>query len=149
MEVILNKDIENLGFEFEIVSVKPGYGRNFLIPQGLAKLATPANREELAKILEERREQEEAAIAKANEIVASMKGVSIELTAKVGEGDKLFGSINNADLTKYLNDKGVNVERKHIQILGKNIKRLGRYSALLKPHREVEYEFSFDVVAAQ
>lgn len=65
MDVILNKDIENLGFEYEIVSVKPGYGRNFLIPQGLAKLATPANREVLNKILEDRREQEEAAIAKA------------------------------------------------------------------------------------
>lgn len=146
MDVILNKDIENLGFEYEIVSVKPGYGRNFLIPQGLAKLATPANREVLNKILEDRREQEEVAIAKAKKIVSSIEGLTIEISAKVGEGDKLFGSINNADLTKYLNDKGVEIERKHVQILGKNIKRLGRYHVLVKPHRDVAREFTFDVV---
>lgn len=146
MNIILQEDVENLGFEFEVVTVKPGYGRNFLIPQGKAKLATPKNVEELNKILDARREEEAAAIAKANEIIASMDGLEIAMTAKVGEGDKLFGSINNADLTKFLNNKGVNVERKHVQILGKNIKRLGKYSALVKPHREVQKEISFDVI---
>lgn len=147
MNVILQEDLDNLGFEFEVVNVKPGYARNFLIPQGKAKLATPKNMEELNKIMDSRREQEEAAIATANEIVKSMEGLVIEIPAKVGEGDKLFGSINNADLTDYLNKNGVNVERKHVQILGKNIKRLGHYHGLVKPHRDVEHEFTFDVVA--
>lgn len=146
MNIILQEDVENLGFEFEVVTVKPGYGRNFLIPQGKAKLATPKNVEELNKILDARREEEAAAIAKANDIIASMEGLEIVMPAKVGEGDKLFGSINNADLTKFLNNKGVNVERKHVQILGKNIKRLGKYTALVKPHREVQKEISFDVI---
>lgn len=147
MDVILQEDFENLGFEYEVVSVKPGYARNFLFPQGKAKLATPKNLEELNKIMETRKEVEEAAIAKANEIVASMEGIEISIPAKVGEGDKLFGSINNADLTSFLNSKGVEVERKHVQILGKTIKRLGHYHGVIKPHREVEHEFTFDVIA--
>lgn len=147
MNVILQEDLENLGFEFEVVSVKPGYARNYLIPQGKAKLATPKNMEELNKVMESRKEQEEAAIASAKEIVASMEGLTIELPAKVGEGDRLFGSINNADLTDFLNKNGVNVERKHVQILGKNIKRLGHYHGVVKPHRDVQHEFSFDVIA--
>lgn len=102
MKVILQEDIENLGFEYEVVNVKPGYARNFLIPQKKAKLAIPSNMDELNQILDERKEIEEAAIAKANSIVESMKGLEITIPAKVGEGDKLFGSINNADLTKYL-----------------------------------------------
>ncbi|MDO5654716.1 MAG: 50S ribosomal protein L9 [Flavobacteriaceae bacterium] len=147
MNVILQEDLENLGFEFEIVSVKPGYARNFLIPQGKAKEATTKNLAELNQIMESRREQEETAIASAKEIIAAMEGLTIELPAKVGEGDRLFGSVNNADLTDFLNKNGVNVERKHVQILGRNIKRLGHYHAVLKPHREIQHEFTFDVIA--
>lgn len=147
MDVILQEDFENLGFEYEVVSVKPGYARNFLFPQGKAKLATPKNLEELNAIMESRKEHEEAAMATANAIVSSMEGLEIAIPAKVGEGDKLFGSINNADLTEFLNSKGVEVERKHVQILGKTIKRLGHYHGLIKPHRDVEHEFTFDVIA--
>ncbi|QAR31093.1 50S ribosomal protein L9 [Ornithobacterium rhinotracheale] len=146
MQVILTKDVENLGFEFEVVSVKPGYGRNFLIPQGLAKLATPKNIEELNKVLEDRKAHEEALIAEANKIIEAVKGLELVIAAKVGEGDKLFGSVNNADLTDLLNQKGVQVERKHVSILGRNIKRLGTYTAIVKPHRSVQTEISFDIV---
>ncbi|MGV4439620.1 50S ribosomal protein L9 [Ornithobacterium rhinotracheale] len=146
MQVILTKDVENLGFEFEVVSVKPGYGINFLIPQGLAKLATPKNIEELNKVLEDRKAHEEALIAEANKIIEAVKGLELVIAAKVGEGDKLFGSVNNADLTDLLNQKGVNVERKHVSILGRNIKRLGSYTAIVKPHRSVQTEISFDIV---
>lgn len=147
MNVILKEDLENLGFEYEIVSVKPGYARNYLIPQGKAVLATPNAIEELNKIMEERKEVEAAAIAEAKEIIASLEGLEIVMTAKAGEGEKLFGSINNADLKDFLNKKGINVERKHVQIMGKSIKRLGRYSAIIKPHRDVVFELDFDVVA--
>lgn len=147
MNVILMEDLDNLGFEYEIVSVKPGYGRNFLIPQGKAKLATPKNMEELNRIMESRKEEEAASVARAKEIVASMEGLEIAIPAKVGEGDKLFGSVNNADLTDFLNKNGVEVERKHVQILGKTIKRLGHYHGVVKPHRDVEHEFKFDVIA--
>ena len=147
MNVILQEDLENLGFQYEVVSVKPGYARNFLIPTGKAKLAIAKNMEELNAILESRKEQEEAAIAKAKAVVSSMEGLEIAIPAKVGEGERLFGSINNADLTAFLNKNGVEVERKHVQILGKTIKRLGHYHGLVKPHRDVEHEFTFDVIA--
>lgn len=147
MDVILTKDVENLGFEFEVVSVKPGYGRNYLIPQGLAKLATPANREELNKVLDDRKAHEEELMAEAKKIIDAVKDLEIAIAAKVGEGDKLFGSINNADLTEVLNKKGVEVERKHVTILGRNIKRLGTYTAVIKPHRNVETELTFEVIS--
>lgn len=147
MDIILTKDVENLGFEYEIVSVKPGYARNFLIPKGAAKLATPANREALEKTLAERKAEEDALIAEAQKIVDAVKELEISIAAKVGEGDKLFGSINNADLTEILAGKGVEVERKHVSIMGKTIKRLGSYTAVIKPHREVFTELEFNVVA--
>lgn len=147
MEVILKKDVDNLGFEFEVLTVKPGYARNFLIPQGLAILATPKAKEELAKTLETRKAEEEKLIAQANEKSAKLQGVNVKLEAKVGSGsDKLFGSVNNADLAAVLKTAGVDIERKNIKIPGNTIKRLGSYVAKIRFHREVETDFEFEVV---
>lgn len=146
MDVILRQDVENLGFEFEVVSVKPGYARNFLIPQGKAVVATPQKREELNKTLEARKAEEEKLIADAKEKSAKLEGLDIKIEAKVGAGTKLFGSVNNADLAEALNKAGVEIEKKHIKIAGNTIKRLGKSSAKIRFHRDVEVEFEFEVV---
>ncbi len=149
MDIILKQDVENLGFEFEIVSVKPGYARNFLIPQGKAVIATAKQREELAKTLETRKAEEAALIASAQEKSSKLNGLEIKIDAKVGSGDKLFGSVNNGDLADALNAAGVEIEKKNIKIPGNTIKRLGKNTAKIRFHRDVEVDFEFEVVADQ
>lgn len=146
MDVILRQDVENLGFEFEVVSVKPGYARNFLIPQGKAVVATLQKREELNKTLEARKAEEDKMIADAKEKSAKLEGLEVKIEAKVGAGTKLFGSVNNADLAEALNKAGVEIEKKNIRIAGNTIKRLGKSSAKIRFHRDVEVEFEFEVV---
>ncbi|WP_124640507.1 MULTISPECIES: 50S ribosomal protein L9 [Amniculibacterium] len=147
MEIILKKDVENLGLEFDTVNVKPGYARNFLIPQGYALLATPKNKAALEATLEERKEEEAKLIAAANAIVEQLKKTTITIATKVGSGDKLFGSINNANLSEELAKAGVIVDRKYIKIPGNSIKRTGKVEALIRLHRNVEYNFEFDIVS--
>lgn len=147
MEVILKQDVENLGLEFDVVSVKPGYARNFLIPKGFALLATPKNKAALEATLKEREAEEAAQVKAADDIVAKLKEVVVSIPAKVGAGDKLFGSINNSDLAEALAKAGVNVDKKYIKIPGNTIKRLGKYTAKIRLHRTVEYDYSFDVVS--
>lgn len=147
MEVILKQDVENLGLEFDVVSVKSGYARNFLIPKGFALLATPKNKAALEATLKEREAEEAAQVKAANDIVAKLKEVVVSIPAKVGAGDKLFGSINNSDLAEALAKAGVNVDKKYIKIPGNTIKRLGKYTAKIRLHRTVEYDYSFDVVS--
>ncbi|MDK7374613.1 MULTISPECIES: 50S ribosomal protein L9 [Weeksella] len=146
MNVILKQDVEGLGFEFEVVSVKPGYARNFLIPRGLAIVATPKNVEELNKVLEARKAEEEKLVAAAKEKVAKLDSLEVKIEAKVGSGDKLFGSVNNGDLAAALQAKGVEIEKKNIRIPGNTIKRLGKSVAKIRFHRDVEVDFEFDVV---
>ncbi|MET3731694.1 large subunit ribosomal protein L9 [Moheibacter stercoris] len=147
MDIILKQDVENLGFEFEIVSVKPGYARNFLIPQGKAVIATTKQREELNKILETRKAEESALISAAEAKSAKLNGLDVKIEAKVGAGDKLFGSVNNGDLADALVAAGVEIEKKNIKIPGNTIKRLGKNTAKIRFHRDVEVDFEFEVVA--
>lgn len=149
MDIILKQDVENLGFEFEIVSVKPGYARNFLIPQGKAVIATTKQREELNKILETRKAEEASLISAAEAKSAKLNGLDVKIEAKVGSGDKLFGSVNNGDLADALVAAGVEIEKKNIKIPGSTIKRLGKNIAKIRFHREVEVDFEFEVVADQ
>jgi large subunit ribosomal protein L9 len=149
MDIILKQDVENLGFEFEIVSVKPGYARNFLIPQGKAVIATTKQREELNKILETRKAEEATLISAAEAKSAKLNGLDVKIEAKVGSGDKLFGSVNNGDLADALVAAGVEIEKKNIKIPGNTIKRLGKNLAKIRFHREVEVDFEFEVVADQ
>ena len=147
MEIILKQDVENLGLEFDIVNVKPGYARNFLIPQGYALLATPKNKAALEATLEARKEEEAKLIAAATEIVEKLKKTKVTIAAKVGTGDKLFGSINNANLAEELAKAGIAVDKKYIRIPGNTIKRTGKFAALIRLHRNVEYNYEFDVVS--
>src|SRR5690606_650395 len=147
MDIILKKDVENLGLEFDIVSVKPGYARNFLLPQGLALLATPKNKANLEATLEARKDEEAKLVANANAIVEQLKKTNITIATKVGAGDKLFGSINNADLSDELSKAGVNVDKKYIKIPGNTIKRTGKVEAIIRLHRNVEHTYEFEIVS--
>ncbi|GAB1356322.1 MAG: 50S ribosomal protein L9 [Cloacibacterium sp.] len=147
MEIILKKDVENLGLEFDTVNVKPGYARNFLIPQGYALLATPKNKAALEATLEARKEEEAKLIAAATAIIEKLKVTTVSIAAKVGTGDKIFGSINNATLAEELAKAGVEVDKKYIKIPGNTIKRTGKFSAKVRPHRNVEFEYEFEVVS--
>jgi large subunit ribosomal protein L9 len=146
MEVILKNDVENLGFADDLVSVKNGYGRNFLIPQGHAILATSSAKKVLAETLKQRAYKEKKVIDDAKAEASKLNGLDIKLTAKTGEGDKLFGSISNADLADALQKEGVTIERKFITIAGGLVKRTGQYEATIRFHRAVVSNFSFSVV---
>lgn len=147
MEIILKKDVENLGLEFDTVNVKPGYARNFLIPQGYALLATPKNKAALEATLESRKEEEAKLIAAANAKVEQLKKTNVIIAAKTGSGDKLFGSVNNANLSEELAKAGVDIDRKYIKIPGNTIKRTGKFTAVIRLHRTVEYNYEFEVVS--
>ena len=147
MELILKQDVENLGFKDDLVTVKNGYGRNFLIPQGKAMLATPSAKKVLAENLRQKAHKEKEAILEAEKIAEAFKNLEIKIPAKVGEADKLFGSVTNADLSAALEKEGHGIEKKFISIKGGSIKRTGPYEAEIRLHREVQVDFGFEVVA--
>jgi large subunit ribosomal protein L9 len=146
MELILKEDVQNLGFKDEIVSVKNGYGRNFLIPKGIAVMATVSARKVLAENLKQRAYKEKSIIDEASKRAEKIKALDIKLASKVGSGDKLFGSISNADLASAMTTKGEELDKKFITLPGKTIKRLGKYEATIRLHREVSFEFPFEIV---
>lgn len=147
MEVILKKNVDKLGYRDEIVTVKAGYGRNFLIPQGYAVLATDSAKKAHAEVLKQRAHKEEKVKEEAEAIAAKLEGLSIQLKAKVGESGKIFGSINTIALSDALKESGVEIDRKSITITdGDNIKELGKYKAVANLHKAVQKEFDFEVV---
>ncbi len=147
MELILKEDVQDLGFKDDIVTVKNGYGRNYLIPQGLAALATPSAKKVLAENLKQRAHKEKKIIDEANKVAEALKQLEIRIPAKVGAGDKLFGSVTNIDLAAALDEEGHQLDRKFISIQGGSVKRVGPYKAEIRLHREVIVDFPFEVVA--
>jgi len=147
MELILKKDVENLGFADDLVSVKNGYGRNFLIPQGHAILATPSAKKVLAETLKQRAFKEKKVVDEAKSQSEKLNGLEVKITAKTGEGDKLFGSVTNADLAEAFEKQGVSIDKKYIIVAGGAVKRTGQYDATIRFHREVVSTFTFEVVA--
>ena len=147
MELILKQDVENLGFKDDVVTVKNGYGRNFLIPTGHAILATASAKKVLAENLKQRAYKEAKVVEEANVIAEALKALEIKIPAKTGVGDKLFGSVNNADLADALAKEGQNIEKKYITVIGGTVKRTGKYDSVIRLHREVTVDFPFEVVA--
>lgn len=146
MQLILKEDVQNLGFKDEIVSVKNGYGRNFLIPQGKAIMATVSARKVLEENLKQRAFKEKSIIEAANKRADEIKALEIQIQSKVGSGDKLFGSVTNADLAQSISAKTSELDKKYISLPGKSIKRLGKYEATIRLHREVSFELPFDII---
>jgi large subunit ribosomal protein L9 len=146
MELILKKDVENLGFTDDLVIVKNGYGRNFLLPQGLAVLATPSTKKILAETLKQRAFKEKKIVDDAQKQANKLNGLEIKIASKTGEGNKLFGSVASANLVAALESNGVTIDKKFITIAGGLIKRTGQYEAKIRFHRDVIANFSFEVV---
>ena len=146
MELILKKDVEGVGFKDDIVSVKNGFGRNFLIPNGSAILATPSAKKVLAENIKQQVVKDKKVIDDANKLAKKINSLEIKIKAKVGEGVKLFGSVNNINVQKELAESGVEIDKKSIMISGNNIKQTGKYTAKIRLHREVIFDFPFEVV---
>ena len=147
MELILLQDVEKLGFKDEIVTVKNGFGRNFLIPQGKAVLATEAARKVLAENLRQRVKKEDQIITDANTKAEAINGLAVKIVAKTIEGGKqLFGSVTSNHLADELEKMGHEVDRKFIKL--NNIKSVGVYDAEIRLHREVKVNLTVEVVAA-
>ena len=147
MEIILLENIINLGNIGDKVTVKNGYGRNFLIPQGKAILATISAKKVLAEKLKQSQVKEKQAIEEANKIVKKLEKLELKISAK-SENDKLFGSVTNSEISKELSSEGFEIEKKCIQ-LSSSIKKIGSYTAKIRLHREVYYDLNFDVVSSQ
>ncbi|MDV7138571.1 50S ribosomal protein L9 [Maribacter sp. TH_r10] len=147
MELILKEDVQNLGFKDDLVSVKNGYGRNFLIPQGLATLATPSAKKVLAENLKQRAHKEKKIVDAANKVAEALKSLELKIKAKAGAGDKLFGSVTSIDLAAALEKEGHEVDKKFINIQGGTVKRTGTANAQIRLHRDVIVDFPFEVVA--
>ena len=148
MELILKNDVPNLGFKDDLVSVKNGYGRNYLIPQGLAIRATPSSKKVLAENIKQREFKEKKAVDEANKLVKKLSKLDLKIGAKSGTGGKLFGSISSSDLNSELSNLGYDFDKKIIKIMGGSVKRLGTYVATLRLHRNVIHELSFEVIKA-
>ena len=145
MELILREDVQNLGFKDDIVNVKNGYGRNYLIPNGLATMATSSAKKVLAENLKQRAYKEEKIVDEANKIAEALKALEIKIPAKVGTGEKLFGSVNNMDVAAALEKEGQTIDKKFITVT--TIKRTGKYTAVIRLHRGVTVDLEFEVIA--
>lgn len=147
MKVILRQDVEHVGFTEDVVTVKNGYARNFLIPKGFAVLATPSALKVRAENIKQRSVKEAKVVEEAKALEAAMKALDLKIPAKAGAADKLFGSISSADLAEVLEKEGISIDKKYIAIAGGVVKRLGQYDATIRFHREVVSVLTFDVVA--
>lgn len=146
MELILKQDVQNLGFKDDVVTVKAGYGRNFLIPQGFAQMATPSAKKILAENLKQRAHKEAKVVDDAKKVADALKALEIKITAKAG-GEKLFGSVTNIDIAEALEKAGQSIDRKFIT--SGIVKRTGKYTANVRLHRDVVVELPYEIVAEQ
>lgn len=146
MKLILKEDVSNLGYKDDVVEVKSGYGRNYLIPQGKAVIAS----ESALKVLAENQRQRAHKLAKikadAEAAAAALEGVELTIGAKASANGTIFGSVNNIQIAEALEKLGHNVDRKII-VIKESVKELGKYKATVKLHKEVSVEISFEVVA--
>ncbi len=144
MEIILKQYIANLGHKDDVVGVKNGYGRNFLIPQGFAILATKAAKKVHAENLKQRAHKEEKIKNEAIALAETIKSVEIKIGAKTSSTGKIFGSVNTIQIADILKSKGIEVDRKKI-LIKDSVKEIGTYKAVIKLHREVDVELPFEV----
>jgi len=147
MEIILNQDINSLGSKDDIVIVKNGYANNFLIPKGMAQLATSSVKKIHAENIKQRAHKEVKMKNAAQEIAAKLKDVKITLGANASTKGKIFGSVNTIQIAEALAAKGFDIDRKNILIKQDLIKEVGLYSAKVKLHREVSVEISFEIIS--
>ena len=148
MQVILKEDVINLGYKDDIVTVKSGYGRNFLIPTGKAVIASESAKKVLAENLKQRAHKLAKIKADAEELAAKLEGVSLTIATKVSSTGTIFGSVGNIQIAEELAKLGHNIDRKII-VVKDNVKEVGHYKAVVKLHKEVSVEIPFEVVAEE
>ena len=146
MEIILKKNVDKLGYKDETVNVKNGYGRNFLIPQGYAVLATPSNKKSHAETMKQRAHKETKITAEAEALAAQLVESKVSITAKVGENGKIFGSINTVQLVDALRAAGFEIDRRSLRIKDEPIREVGTFEAEANLHKGVKPTFSFEVI---
>ena len=148
MEVILKQDVANVGYKDDIVTVKNGYGRNYLIPQGLAILATETNRKVVAENKKQKSYKENKIINEATNIAKALETITLKIGAKAGTSGKIFGSVNAIQIAQALKEQfNFEFDRKQIEVDGDSIKELGSYKAKVKLHKEIAAEINFEVFA--
>ena len=147
MEIILLQDVQKLGQKDDLVHVKDGYGRNYLIPRGYAMAATPSARKMHSENLKQRAHKEEKIKAEAQDLAAKMTDLKIVVGAKTSSSGKIFGSVNTIQIAEALKEKGFEIDRKSISLPEDLIKEIGKYKAVVKLHRDVKVEIDFEIVA--
>lgn len=146
MELILKEDVKNLGFKNDVVTVKPGYGRNYLIPQKMAVLATPSNMRVLEENLKQAAHKAEKLLTEATNLANSIGDMVLEIKAKAGETGRIFGAVTSLQISDALKASGFEVDRKKIA-LPNDVKNLGEYEATLLLHKKVIHKVKFSVIA--
>jgi large subunit ribosomal protein L9 len=146
MDVILKTDIKGLGYKNDLVSVKPGYGRNYLIPQGFALLATNSNKRILEENIKQASHKAEKIKTEAEGLAAQLEKLTLEVKAKIGESGKIFGKVTTLQISDALAAKGIDIDRKKISI-NTPVVGAGEYEAEVDLHREVKTNVKFEVVA--
>jgi len=147
MEIILKQDVNNLGLKDDIVVVKDGYARNFLIPKGLAIMATVSAKKVLAENIRQRAHKEAKIKTEAEKVAEKMAGLKLTIGAKTSSTGKIFGSVNTIQIAEAIQAKGFEVDRKNIRLQEEQIKEVGTYKAKVKLHKDVHVEIEFDVVS--
>ncbi|MFT5158316.1 MAG: large subunit ribosomal protein L9 [Bacteroidia bacterium] len=145
MKVILKEDVLKLGFKDDVVVVKNGYGRNYLIPQGMAVIATPSGLKVLAENIKQTQGKKAQVLADAEAIAKKLEGTSINIGTKAGSNGKIFGSVTTIQIAQALKDMGHDIDRKKIS-LGSDIKELGTYTASIIIHRNVSVDIELNVI---
>jgi large subunit ribosomal protein L9 len=148
MEVILKQDVNNVGYKDDIVTVKNGYGRNYLIPQGLAILATETNKKVIAENKKQKSYKDDKVKNEALTVAKALEVIHLKIGAKAGTSGKIFGSVNAIQIAQALKEQfNFDLDRKSIEVDGDSIKELGNYKAKIKLHKEVSVEIDFEVFA--
>ena len=146
MEVILKKDVENLGYANDVVKVRDGYARNFLLPRGLAVAATESEKKQVAETMKQRAHKEAKLRTEAEKTADALVNQVLKIGAKAGEKGRIFGSVNTIMIADAIRALGFDVDRKNIKLKGEAIKTLGKYEAEVTFHRDVTRSVAFEVV---
>jgi len=146
MELILKEDVKNLGYKNDVVSVRPGFGRNYLIPQGFAILATESAKKQLTENLKQAAHKAEKLKTAAISLAEAIGEAKVFIKARAGENGKIFGAVTTLQISDALRDRGYEVDRKRISF-NEDVKNLGEFTALLSLHKEVKHTLNFEVIA--
>jgi len=148
MEVILKKDVPNLGYTHDVITVKDGYGRNYLIAQGFAILATESNKKMNAEIIRQKSFKDQKANADASTLAKKLEDISVKIGAKAAANGKIYGSVNAIQIADAIKEQfNYDIDRKKIHVDGESIKEIGTYKAIVKLHKDIQVNINFEVVA--